>query len=1046
MSKLEERLVLHRFMCNQFGHAGLRQLLDVMGRDGDASDFCDALMTSQVNFHDQMRDYDENIRRISKTLKINGGERSWKPFQYLALLFTERYLDLYFSNVDELLEKLNQYNRDRFARKEIPPYTADDLRKLAFQSATGSGKTLLLHANLLQYQHYLQKHNHLHKLNKIILITPDEGLSNQHLREMRASGISARLFSDGDDVGSLPGKNTVDIIDLHKLAEKKGIKRVALEAFEDNNLILVDEGHLGVGGTTWREHRKQLAENGFTFEYSATFNQAVAGSGAGIAELRDEYGKSILFDYSYKFFHEDGYGKNYHITNLRSGDDDETKNTYLLGCLLMFYQQCKVFAESAGAMREYNLTPPLWMFLGRTVTGQKTGGNAKTKSDVVTIVRFLAWVLNNSDGRVADDIARIVSGNSGLLDEHDVDLFTGRLRHIGESPAEIYADICARIFNGRGQLQAMYLSGEGELQLHTGKPDEPFGVINVGDSSGLYALLERAQSEDEDTANNFHVAKNDFANPQFADVDKHHSPINIVIGARKFVAGWNSWRVSTMGLLHVGTGQGPQIIQMFGRGVRLKGRGMSLKRHNYQTFPPTSAVEKLGLLETLNVFGLRAKYMEQFNEYLRRHGIHAERVHYLVPTAKIPPPDGLKTIKMRDDVGEFRHSDEALELPDKPPARFHAVIDRRPHLQTETVADQPPTAATPLRSEKLDSDMHVALMNHQSIYHRVILRKQQNGWHNLAIAPHTVTNLLKQDGWYTLRIPHEKMALSSYDRVREWEDLAVDLICEYAKNVWQHARQLWEHKHVKAVALDDDDGNLVHQYSVSISKQKKRLIKAIGELIQAVENGEYDRKFPGNNIQLSLLAPEFHAYIPLLHVDASRARAGKNNEPPAIKVSPAALNSGEKDFVDLLVELHDVKPEVLRGKTIYLMRNLSRGKGVSFFNNYSFYPDFILWVKDKDSARQDVLFIDPKGISRHDKKVADKMRMHEMIKDIEKRMHSENHSDLFLHSYIWSTTSYSDAGNPAQLTPSQYNQQGVYFAGGGTRSIMQMLQHALTNP
>ena len=35
-----------------------------------------------------------------------------------------------------------------------------------------------------------------------------------------------------------------------------------------------------------------------------------------------------------------------------------------------------------------------------------------------------------------------------------------------------------------------------------------------------------------------------------------------------FIAGWNSWRVSTMGLMHVGVGEGSEIIQMFGRGVR----------------------------------------------------------------------------------------------------------------------------------------------------------------------------------------------------------------------------------------------------------------------------------------------------------------------------------------------------------------------------------------------------------------------------------------------------------------------------------------------
>ena len=47
-----------------------------------------------------------------------------------------------------------------------------------------------------------------------------------------------------------------------------------------------------------------------------------------------------------------------------------------------------------------------------------------------------------------------------------------------------------------------------------------------------------------------------FAARLFADVDRPDSTVNVVIGARRFIAGWNSWRVSTMGLMHVGVGEG----------------------------------------------------------------------------------------------------------------------------------------------------------------------------------------------------------------------------------------------------------------------------------------------------------------------------------------------------------------------------------------------------------------------------------------------------------------------------------------------------------
>ena len=76
-----------------------------------------------------------------------------------------------------------------------------------------------------------------------------------------------------------------------------------------------------------------------------------------------------------------------------------------------------------------------------------------------------------------------------------------------------------------------------------------------------------------------------------------------------------------MGLLNVGRNEGSQIIQLFGRGVRLRGRDMTLKR--------SSALdgdhpEYIGLLETLNIFAVRANYMLQFRDYLQREGVPTE--------------------------------------------------------------------------------------------------------------------------------------------------------------------------------------------------------------------------------------------------------------------------------------------------------------------------------------------------------------------------------------------------------------------------------------
>ena len=117
------------------------------------------------------------------------------------------------------------------------------------------------------------------ELNRIILLTPNEGLSQQHLREFAKAGIEAELFNK-DGRGLFAGQ-AVEILEVTRLSDEMGEKTVAVDAFEGNNLVLVDEGHRGASGGgdgAWMRFRNALCEKGFSFEYSATFGQAVKGN------------------------------------------------------------------------------------------------------------------------------------------------------------------------------------------------------------------------------------------------------------------------------------------------------------------------------------------------------------------------------------------------------------------------------------------------------------------------------------------------------------------------------------------------------------------------------------------------------------------------------------------------------------------------------------------------------------------------------------------------------------------------------------------------
>ena len=129
--------------------------------------------------------------------------------------------------------------------------------------------------------------------------------------------------------------------------------------------------------------------------------------------------------------------------------------------------------------------------------------------------------------------------------------------------------------------------------------------------------------------------------------------MNLLIGSKKFTEGWSSWRVSTMGLMNVGKGEGAQIIQLFGRGVRLKGYGTSLKRSGRVTLPEGLERPKhIGVLETLGIFGIHADYMAQFRDFLEEEGLptNDDRIEFLLPVIKNLGTQKLKTVRLKKTI------------------------------------------------------------------------------------------------------------------------------------------------------------------------------------------------------------------------------------------------------------------------------------------------------------------------------------------------------------------------------------------------------------
>jgi hypothetical protein len=990
---------------------------------------------------EQLLEYDQAIVSVTQRLndrRITRGEEPivWKYFQYLALLFTEIYLDRYFRAPAGLRQALNARiaalnetetlpEADRIAALDESEDPRLQLNKIAFWMATGSGKTLLMHANILQYQRFLETHGLSRGLNRIILLTPKPWLSQQHLDEFEKSGIEAEIFNK-DGRGLFAGR-AVEILEVTKLKEEMGEKTVAVDAFEGNNLVLVDEGHRGAsagGDGAWMKFRNALCEKGFSFEYSATFGQAVAGN----RDLTDLYARSTLFDYSYRWFYGDGFGKDYHILNLEDDRNEEWMRTYLTACLLSFFQQQRLYREQEASLRPFNIEKPLWVFVGGSVNAVRKE-DKKDVSDVVAILKFLAtYVANRQDS--TERIQRVL--NEGLLTATGKNLFAGRFAYLntcGLSPEQIFDETLATLFNAPagGLLHVENLKGAaGEIGVRVGD-NAFFGVINVGDDTKLVKLCE---------ASGLHVAEREFSGSLFRDLDKPHSAINVLIGSKKFDEGWSSWRVSTMGLMNVGRSEGVQIIQLFGRGVRLKGYGMSLKRSVRAALPTgLKRPRYIDLLETLHIFGVRADYMEQFRKFLEDEGLPAneERIEFILPVIRNLGTKPLKTIRLKKEINgiktEFGDAFRKLgpvptlqpPRPDLEPATAYlqknqVVLNWYPKIQAMKSDGVSGSEDEGAPNEAHLTKQHIAFLDLDQLYFDLERFKAERGWHNLNLPRSGIAALLMDTSWYRLLIPASELAFDAFEKVRVWQEIAQALLRKYVERYYTFRKKEWELPHLEYRDLTDDDPNFPsilsedgaeYGYRILIEESQQEIVAKLKELKEAIEQGNLkDWEFRG----LKAIWFGRHLYQPLLFLDGS-----------VVEISPAPLNKGERRFIEDLKAFHDANPDYFAERELYLLRNLSKGRGVGFFEAGNFHPDFIIW--QLEGKRQRVTFVDPKGIRNvglRDPKIS----FYETVKDIEKRL---GQPDVVLESFIVSNTPSHEMSKLWGITKGEMQKKHILF-------------------
>lgn len=889
-----------------------------------------------------------------------------------------------------------------------------DQKTLVYWMATGSGKTLLMHLNILQYIDHIGGSSAFDEL-QLIVTTPGVNLIEQHQREL--GSFVTQLNRVYNNRIKLIATTTSALLNKeHGYFDMPASPRF-------HRLVLVDEGHIGlsaggkeVGAFKKLRHSLVKGDPSFLFEYSATYH--------GIAEKHvEEYEEQIVYDYNYYRFFKDGYGKDYSIQ--RKSDDrfaDEGKRearffTATFDTLLdklRAYQSLSIDSGDGLPFGQRFPHVPLLAFMGNTVEDPKKEGGEK--DEVSDIRKFLVWLVH-LDKRERETYRMVF---------HD--------QHLGK----------LKLTRTPGIADEIWLSwGDGEY----------WGLINVGNGEKFFRECEEhEQLHAPDGESLVTFAKVGIIHPRyhFSAIDTELSPIRVLLGSRKFAEGWNCYRVSIIGLINLGSSKGNKIIQMYGRGVRLKGLVADGKRHhlshneNYQDLIDyDSDAKRLRRLETLNIFGIRRMWLETFLAALDEE-LPLSSGPYRVP---VKP----SIVQIRDSDRQFQDYQDDLQTFKVGRTDFDAplrlVFDPESQiwewsyvdgLEEHSATVDRFVVSLDYRSEKerAGKDLAQEFLNIAGSMRNFLrgdtLTHHRRAWchsNRIRIYTKTTKHTLKPVDFQDLLLIVNEIRYDHSIEERSWstlsrmlEEVQRDLLARiYHKIRYDIDRRNYR---FEAIQLSDDNsqGDVISEYEVTFDFENR----------EQLDTFEAQTDLPGQ-LELELRVPgdPYHIYEPLYGAAESQFLA--KNKIQNVRISPDSLNPGERKFLKDLRAFLATRSEN-DGSEYFLMRNVESLKSVGLYLEgelRSFFPDFVLWIVNKKINRTTIVLFDPKGqtgiIDQSALGVTDADVLNEKVaiatsgklEEIAAELHARTDRDWRVFSFILLRDS-SPAGKWKSTTPTEH--------------------------
>jgi len=453
-----------------------------------------------------------------------------------------------------------------------------------------------------------------------------------------------------------------------------------------------------------------------------------------------------------------------------------------------------------------------------------------------------------------------------------------------------------------------------------------FAVINIGDAASFEKhVKEHLKLE---------MKADRLTGSLFDGIEAADSPVHLLIGAKKFIEGWSSWRVSAMALLNMGRGEGSQVIQLFGRGVRLRGKNRSLKRS--ARLPDEGPhPRELAPLETLYIFGWNADYVQRFREMLQRERVFRELT---VTSENLFPKEKTLPIPLPPQNFDVRAQTFVVSAED-----VGVSIDLTPRVQT--LEGTHIGAGTLGESEKVDftAAAVLGLVDVPALYDSLLAHKRLRRLEHFYIPRVVLPEILRRcEVHISGRDRHDPAVL---------HDAATRACKTYLDRFAARKERERESKEIGPAKLIVEEQPITYR----VRTTSDELLK---ELEALVKKGMSELKKSALGTPLPRLHIERHLYSPLLCDPKDKAYAVAD-----LAVSPPGLSKNESELLERLCGFWETKrnEDAFKGLEVFLLRNQAK-TGVGFFKQSGFSPDFLLWQRHKPTGRVHLRFLESHGM------------------------------------------------------------------------------------